>query len=355
MTQDKQQRKKNLLTSMDTMSLDSLSPETLIPDTDSKDVIEGFRIHRDRPLGRGTWSEVFVATHLISGTEVAAKVVPKAKLKPHEAHFVHTEAALLAQINHPNVVHLYQMAEDALNYYLFLELVQGADLFSYLEKNRKMTERMARKVFAQVVDAMSRLQQLGIVHRDLKLENIIISPPINGVEDNRKVTLLDFGLAAQMHSTDQKLSEWCGSPLYASIELISKIPYRYEVDVWALGVILYCMVAGYQPFYGKTVAEIFQKIRSQPLQFPEHFSAPLRELITRMLYRDAARRITINEIRRHAWLRTRQQQQQQQQSTSSSTTQQQVAVDMATGADGTVSYTSRVPTRPAAFSLRASA
>ncbi len=352
MLNQQQQRKKDLLTSIDTMSLE-FSPEFLIPDSDSKDLIEGYRIHRDRPLGRGTWSEVFVATHLMTGTEVAAKVVAKAKLKPHEAHFVHTEASLLAIIKHPNVVQLYQMAEDEQNYYLFLELVKGSDLFSFLEKNRRMTERMARKIFSQLIDAMCRLQQLGIVHRDLKLENILLSAPINGVEENRKVTLIDLGLATQLQSSEQKLSDWCGSPLYASIELISKIPYRHEVDVWALGVILYCMVAGYQPFYGKHVSEIFMKIRSQPLNFPEHFSGPLRELVARMLDRDAGRRLTLSEIRRHVWLRSRT----QAAPHSASPTQAHVAPTPAntTGAPAppVSSYTTRVPA--ARVSLRASA
>lgn len=303
---------------MHPISLDSSSTRrnaTVAPNGDLI-VPGGWVIHRERRIGNGTWSVVYHCTSP-SGVPCAAKVIAKSKLKPHETQFPYVEVSALRQLQHKHVVRLLHDTEDDTNHYLFLQLVSGHDLFSFLEKNRRMNERFARRVFAQLADAVHQLHHLGIVHRDLKLENVLLSHTgvaPTGEPAELHVTLLDFGLAAQLRTPYEKLSDWCGSPLYASVELINKIAYRTEVDVWALGIILYCMVAGYQPFYGKQVSDIFAKIRGQRLEFPEHFSPALRDLLTRMLDRDSSRRITLSQILIHEWVMpvcTKQQQQQQ--------------------------------------------
>lgn len=289
-------RKKGLLTSVDENEL-SATPQP------ADSVIGGWTIHLSKELGRGTWSVVYECEK--GSLQAAVKVVPKAKLKPHEVGFVRVECSILQKVKgHPNIVQFYELLEDAENFYIFLERLVGIDLFVFLEENHKVSERVARALFLQLVDAVSRLHQLGIVHRDLKLENILISEAKNGGGDeSRKLTLIDFGLSAELPNPDHLLSDWCGSPLYASVELISKKPYRKEVDIWALGVILYCLVAGYQPFYGTTVGEIFHKITYQRVTYPEYFSHPLRDLIARMLDRNSQRRITIEDLRNHSWMR----------------------------------------------------
>lgn len=265
-------------------------------------LISGWLLDSSRCLGSGTWSKVYYATRQSDGVEAAVKVIAKAKLKPHEKDFANIEAACLERLNgHRHVIQMYQHAEDETNHYLFLELCKGGDLFSVIENYGKLPENSVRRIFMQLLEAVRAMHALGIAHRDLKLENILLVEP--GPECQRLV-ICDFGLSAIITRPDEMLSAWVGSPEYASPELVNKRPYRYEADVWALGVILYALTVGCHPFTAETISGTFQRIRNEPARVPEHVSQPLRDLLSKMLVKDGSKRITLEGIYAHPFLQT---------------------------------------------------
>lgn len=263
-------------------------------------LVSGWIVDTSRCLGSGTWSKVYYSARQADGLEAAVKIICKARLKPHERDFATIEATCLQRLNgHRNIIRLYQHVEDETNHYLFLELCRGGDLFSVIETYGKLPENSVRRIFLQLLDAVRAMHAVGIVHRDLKLENILLAEP--GPECQRLV-ICDFGLSAVLSSPDELLSAWVGSPEYASPELVTKRPYRYEPDIWALGVILYALAIGCHPFSADTIAGTFQRIRTEPARVPEHVSAPLRDLLSKMLIKDASKRITVEGIYTHPFL-----------------------------------------------------
>jgi serine/threonine protein kinase len=267
--------------------------------------VGSWAIHLERRLGSGTWAEVYYATNLESGIEAAAKVIPKAKLKQNEIAYVQKEIYILSNVSHRNIISLYEALEDEAHYYLFLSLARGGDLFEVLERmpQQKLSESVARKIMIQLVDALAHLHAAGIVHRDLKLEQILVSAPFDSSsEEVPRVFLADFGLADFLWTDESTLDTPCGSPLYASPEVILRKQYRFEPDIWALGVILYTLVMGYQPFYSKHIQQVFQKIVYDKVHIPDTVSPSLRDLLSKLLTKDPSRRITLAELRRHPWM-----------------------------------------------------
>lgn len=265
-------------------------------------LVSGWLVDTSRCLGSGTWSKVYYATRQSDGVESAVKIVAKAKLKPHERDFATTEAACLELLNgHRHIIRLYQHLEDETNHYLFLELCKGGDLFSVIETYGRLPENSVRRIFLQLLEAVRAMHMVGVVHRDLKLENILLVEP--GPECQRLV-ICDFGLSAILTQPDELLSAWVGSPEYASPELVNKRPYRYEADIWALGVILYALAVGCHPFSAETIAGTFHRIRNEPARVPEHVSPLLRDLLAKMLNKDGSKRITLEGIYTHPFLQT---------------------------------------------------
>jgi serine/threonine protein kinase len=243
---------------------------------------------------------VFYATRQADGLEAAVKIIAKARLKPHERDFATVEVACLQRLNgHRNIIRLYQHVEDETNHYLFLELCRGGDLFGVIERNGKLPEATVRKVFVQLLEAVRAMHAVGVVHRDLKLENILL---VEAGADCQRLVICDFGLSAIVRDTTEQLSAWVGSPEYASPELVLKRPYRTEPDVWALGVILYALAIGCHPFSADTIAATFARIRNEPARVPEHVSPLLRDLLSLMLIKDGSKRITIDGVYSHAFM-----------------------------------------------------
>lgn len=264
-------------------------------------LVNGWIIDTTNCLGSGTWSKVYHARRQSDAQEAAVKIVAKARLKPHERDFAKIEIECLTRLRgHRHIIHLYDHVEDETNHYMFLELCKGGDLFSVIENYGKLPENSVRRIFLQLLDAVRAMHTVGIVHRDLKLENILL---VEAGPECQRLVVCDFGLSAIISSNPSELlSAWVGSPEYASPELVMKRPYRTEPDVWALGVILYALAIGCHPFTSETIAGTFHRIRNEPARVPEHVSAPLRDLLSKMLIKDGAKRITLDDIYAHPFV-----------------------------------------------------
>lgn len=208
-------------------------------------------------------------------------------------------------LKHPNIVRLYDVIETDKYIGIILEYASGGELFDHILAHRYLRERDAAKLFSQLISGVWYIHQKKIVHRDLKLENLLL-------DRNRNVIITDFGFANRFeHKADDLMQTSCGSPCYAAPELVISegLYVGSAVDIWSCGVILYAMLAGYLPFDddpanpdGDNINLLYKYIVSTPLSFPEYISIEARNLLSSMLVPDPTRRTTLDSVMRHPWL-----------------------------------------------------
>ncbi|EMS45103.1 Calcium-dependent protein kinase 3 [Triticum urartu] len=202
---------------------------------------------------------------------------------------------------HPNVVDLKAVYEDQDSVHLVMELCAGGELFHRLQERGCFPEHEAATLFRYLMEVVAHCHSKGIVHRDLKPENILLVSK----SPSSPIKLADFGLATYTQP-GQRLSGTVGSPFYIAPEVLAG-GYNEAADVWSAGVILYILLSGIPPFWGKTKSKIFECIRSTELRFPsdpwDRVSDSAKELITGMLRRDPAQRLTAEQVLEHSWIR----------------------------------------------------
>ena len=186
-------------------------------------------------IGEGQFAKVKLARHVLTKEVVAIKVIQKTNQSSSGLKEWNQEINSLKTVSHANIVKLLEVIDTEEALFIVMEYVSGGDLFTYLEAKGRLTEGEARGLFRQLVSALQHCHQRGVVHRDLKLGNLLL-------DANNNVKISDFGLSNQWHP-GKKLDTFCGSPAYMAPELFLRMPYTGpEVDVWSLGVILYTMV-----------------------------------------------------------------------------------------------------------------
>ena len=208
-------------------------------------------------------------------------------------------------MKHPNIVRLYDVIETDKYIGIIIEYASGGELFDHILAHRYLREKDAAKLFSQLISGVWYIHQKKIVHRDLKLENLLL-------DRNRNVIITDFGFANRFeHRSDDLMQTSCGSPCYAAPELvISEGSYvGSAVDIWSCGVILYAMLAGYLPFDddpanpdGDNINLLYKYIVNTPLTFPEYVSDSARDLLRMMLVPDPSKRSSLQAVMRHPWL-----------------------------------------------------
>ena len=186
-----------------------------------------------------------------------------------------------------------------------MEYASGGELFDHILARRYLREKDAAKLFSQLISGVWYIHQKKIVHRDLKLENLLL-------DRHRNVIITDFGFANRFeHRPDDLMQTSCGSPCYAAPELVISegLYVGSAVDIWSCGVILYAMLAGYLPFDddpanpdGDNINLLYRYIVSTPLSFPDYISTEARDLLSLMLVPDPTRRTTLDGVMRHPWL-----------------------------------------------------
>lgn len=193
---------------------------------------------------------------------------------------------------HPHIVNLVEVLESQTTLYLVLELVQGCELFDKIKLEGKQDEDTARHYYYQLISAMEFMHSLGICHRDLKLENLLID------SETQVLKVTDFGLSG---CGDQQLHTTLGSPNYIAPEvLIGKGYDGNMVDIWSSGVILYVLLAGFLPFDEDNANVLFQKICTIDFQYPSSFSNDVIDLLNH-IFVESSKRYTIEQIKEHVW------------------------------------------------------
>lgn len=257
-----------------------------------------------RTVGSGSTGKVKLGVNIRTQRKVAIKIISRKYINDSSKKSKETassrkkrilrEAAILNLAHHPNIVRLYDLYVTEEYYCMVFEYVDGGQMLDYIITHGKMTEEQAQKFFLQLLSAVSYCHENGIVHRDLKIENVLI-------DTNGDVKLVDFGLSNFFDPSD-KLKTFCGSLYFAAPELLRGIVYTGpEIDVWSLGIILYVLVCGKVPFDDKSMSALHEKIKSGLFVLPDHLSIQCRNLLKSMIEVDPKRRARIDEILRHSW------------------------------------------------------
>ncbi|EAS32243.3 CAMK/CAMKL/KIN4 protein kinase [Coccidioides immitis RS] len=289
-------------------------------------------------LGEGEFGKVRLGWKRDGSVQVAIKLIRRETLgsNPGRLPKIHREIAILRELSHPNIVRLHEMVETDRHIGIILEYASGGELFDYILNQRYLKDHAARRLFAQLVSGVGYLHKKGIVHRDLKLENLLL-------DRNRNIIITDFGFANTFNPADELSEEIeynltnrefvkrmrldrpdakgirrgdlmqtsCGSPCYAAPELVvsDSLYTGRKVDVWSCGVILYAMLAGYLPFDddpanpdGDNINLLYKYIVTTPLTFPEYVTPHARDLLRRILVPDPRKRADLFEVARHSWL-----------------------------------------------------
>jgi len=252
-------------------------------------------------LGDGAYGQVFLATHKVTNQVRAIKKIPKNRIKHPDR--METEINVMKVADHPYIVKLYEVWEDDRYIFLVLENCTGGELFNHIVKKKRLSEREAASIFQQLLTAINYLHQNNIVHRDLKPENLLfVSDPDSG----SPIKLCDFGLAKLCGSTAQKMTSKIGTPFYIAPEILSDVGYGASCDIWSCGVILYILLCGFPPFFGRTENLIFQKIRGGTYDFnrPEwnSVSESAKDLIRNILVVNTENRFNMQQTLAHPWL-----------------------------------------------------
>ncbi|TPX49464.1 hypothetical protein SeMB42_g01578 [Synchytrium endobioticum] len=289
-----------------------------------------------KTIGQGAFSKVKLGIHRSTGQRVAIKIIDKAEMKkcadaaskdhqkasatPHKTpSTTSSEKAKSPRVNDTSTVpdrcespkessETVGGSSDALAHlegevldtqdecFVVMEYASGGELVDLIAAKHHLSEKDARFYFRQLITAMDHCHRANVVHRDLKLENILL-------DGNKNILVSDFGLGRTFTDSLQLLNTFCGTPNYAAVELITGTPYvGSRSDIWAMGVILYAMLTGSPPFQGENVTALYSKIRHLNYSIPDNFSHEVRDLFKRIFCKNCNYRIDMDGLRAHPWV-----------------------------------------------------
>lgn len=255
-----------------------------------------------KKLGSGNFGEVFLAEHKSTAQLRAIKEIRKPKGQSMGNTKFITEVQILSQMDHPNIMKIYELFETPGKYYIVSEVLSGGELFDYIIQSKQLTEPMAAKIMFQLFSAVSYCHERQIVHRDLKPENLLLeAPPSNG---EIVIKVIDFGTSC-LFSGSSRLSQKLGTAYYIAPEVL-RMDYTEKCDVWSCGVILYILLSGSPPFAGNTDEEIMRKVKIGKFEFPRSqwrgISDEVKAFIKSMLVMNYAARPSAQECMNHPWI-----------------------------------------------------
>ncbi|CAF1058594.1 unnamed protein product [Rotaria sp. Silwood1] len=259
-------------------------------------------------LGEGSFGTVSRVKNKENDLFYALKTITKKPGNKSKASILDNEVKLLTEVNHANLIQLHEVLESSQKLYLVVELCEGGELGGCVKKIGPLPEETVKQIMSKLISALHYLHKMNIVHRDLKLENILLkNSPINKT-DEFDIRVTDFGLSSKQSitSTDSLFYDYCGTPLYMAPEILENKNYSALCDVWAMGVIMYYLICGRHPYVSNDERRLLEIIRSQKLRFDSekfrNISSEGLDFLQGMLVYDTVHRRTMGELIVHPWL-----------------------------------------------------
>ena len=271
-----------------------------------------------RVIGQGGFAKVNLGLNVLTGRVVAIKSFNK-NIKTKSGDKINMdkilyEINLMRKLNHENITKILETFEDEQFYFIIMEYINGGNLFSYVKKRRKLSEKVSKFIFRQIILGIQHIHSKLIVHRDIKLENILI-------DMNNNIKICDFGIGMILSSENEELHNHCGTPMYIAPEIILSTKERgykgFPVDIWSAGIALYIMISGKLPFNLDESPEdlddinnLENKERNKQLKYEilnkepkyiENISDELRNLLKGLLNKDPKKRLNCDQILNHPW------------------------------------------------------
>ena len=252
--------------------------------------IDNYKI--EETIGEGTYGKVKLATHIKLNEKVAIKFINKKRLtNKGDDERIKNEIKIITKLNHPNILKAFEVFEDDINYYIVMERPIRGDLFNYICSKGRLTMDEASFIFYQLVNGIQYLHKNNVVHRDMKPENIMLTKDMI-------VKIGDFGLSKFFKSTETRLKTNCGSPCYSAPEVLRGNRYKPKpVDIWGLGIILYCMVCGELPFEDDKEDILVRKVTLCKYTCPLFVNDIFKNFFKKILCPNPNERITIEQIK----------------------------------------------------------
>ena len=254
-------------------------------------------------LGEGQFGTTFLVTHKRTGQKAACKAIAKRKLiQPEDVEDVRREVSILHHLSgHPNIVGLLGAYEGTKHVYIVMDFCSGGELFDRIVERGHYSEKDASEVFRMMIRTIAHCHNLGVMHRDLKPENFVLATK----DEDAPVKAIDFGLSAYFEP-GERFRDIVGSSYYVAPEVLKR-NYSCEADIWSAGVILYILLSGVPPFWGRTDTAVFETVRKGRYNLVgdpwSKISESAKGLIRRILVGNPAERMSAEEILNHPWVR----------------------------------------------------
>uniref|UniRef100_UPI00398E60C7 serine/threonine-protein kinase 33-like n=1 Tax=Pristiophorus japonicus TaxID=55135 RepID=UPI00398E60C7 len=266
----------------------------------------------EHDLGKGSFGVVVQATHILTHTKWAIKILSKEKAGSYAVRMLEREIAILKMVNHEHIIKLGEVYETTKKVYLVIEFCELGELKGILAEKGHLSESETKHVISSLASAIFYLHKNDIIHRDLKLENILVKSNDNADDNELKLNIkvTDFGLSVLKDGagvgSESMLQDTCGTPLYMAPEIINNYDYSKQCDLWSIGIIMYTLLCGQVPFTAATAEKLYEEIKKGELDFShsslESISESARCVLKGLLIVDPAHRMTASELLDHHWI-----------------------------------------------------
>lgn len=248
-------------------------------------------------LGRGAFGKVNLGMHRMTRKLIAIKSINKEYLSEEKqrSKIMH-EVGILLQLRHPSVVKLYETFETGRHIMLVMELCAGGDMLNFVRKRKKLDELTSKILFKQIIEGIGYIHTQRILHRDIKLDNILLDGKGN-------VKIADFGVSKSVKK-NETMYEQSGTPAYIAPEIIRDKGYRgFKADLWSAGVVLFAMLYGTVPFKANNMKDLHKQIMEARYNLKDEITSEAKNLIQCLLNPDPDSRYTVKQTLAHPWLK----------------------------------------------------
>jgi len=269
-------------------------PESVLKGLEPEPKITDFTLIRE--IGTGSFGRVLLVQHKVTQAQYAIKAIDKRnQANQKESIYFRREIEIMYRIHHPNVVKLFGHFEDNTYCYFIMEYIEGGNIYSYVPKNgiKRISTQQIASIIKDVISATYFLHHMNppIIHRDIKPENVLLN-------SSMQAKLTDFGWSNYMNY-GYKRTTVCGTPIYLAPEIINNTGHDEKVDIWCIGVLLFELITGVQPFSGFDIQTVKYNISRLKINWPRNIDKTAADLISKILKYNPEERISLRNMLNH--------------------------------------------------------